>query len=539
MELLLQSQFPQFRLFSPDEFIGFLRNRGVRLSRADLEFYDKKGIIRPALRLNRPIVNQNGQKYASMYFEGTNSWKELYKDNLIEFSIDGDFKPWKNFLDESDEKTWQYYHSFQFVPIRRLIMGSGYHFSSASFENNTDYQKLFEQLKKDNIERLKVTQESSAKYVSKIGLLMLLEEPYAPYVKGYHAPSFDNKNSLKEWHEWKKNYFKPKQILESTGLSVDDVKHWYEWLTTEGYFLDPLADWSSLLTLIRRGKKRKLKDDALLAQDYYDLAKIVAFFIKDLTGEVMTDPDEWGQGNEGWKSRFYGSPFDPSTGQTQTRVLDDYLKQRPIKLALVYEGETEDVVIKKILSALYIDKPENIGLVLHPAKGSGNITTQNLDGLITLAEKTNVSVFVIVDKDAELKLKKHIERGTIKPGMYHVWKNDFEYDNFGVSFVVNKINQKLSSLSLGNISEDIIKERMATNNISLMKAVHDILFLQTKKPLDTIISKPDLALQLIEERTKSITAEYNSNKWKPQLPIEHVLSKILSSIPRYVDSSRD
>ena len=36
----------------------------------------------------------------------------------------------------------------------------------------------------------------------------------------------------------------------------------------------------------------KLEGNALIAQEYYELCRMLSFFIYDLTGEKMLDPDD-------------------------------------------------------------------------------------------------------------------------------------------------------------------------------------------------------------------------------------------------------
>ena len=61
MEILLNSEFLQFRLLSSDEFLTFLNSRGIGFSLGELEYYDKKDIVKPALKLHKPKINDHHQ----------------------------------------------------------------------------------------------------------------------------------------------------------------------------------------------------------------------------------------------------------------------------------------------------------------------------------------------------------------------------------------------------------------------------------------------------------------------------------------------
>ncbi len=52
--------------------------------------------------------------------------------------------------------------------------------------------------------------------------------------------------------------------------------------------------------------------------------------------------------------------------------MDNYLIERSLRVALIYEGETEDTVIKMIFDALNVDEKRD-GIFLWNASGQGNI----------------------------------------------------------------------------------------------------------------------------------------------------------------------
>ena len=72
---------------------------------------------------------------------------------------------------------------------------------------------------------------------------------------------------------------------------------------------------------------------ALQEQEYYKLARMVAFYIYDLTKEKMLDPDDYLDGVEGkWKTDIYGKPFNYQSKETRIRILDNYLINRHLIL---------------------------------------------------------------------------------------------------------------------------------------------------------------------------------------------------------------
>jgi hypothetical protein len=49
--MLLESRFLQFKVFSVDGFVKFLSDRGMMITLEELEYYDKKNVLSPLLRL--------------------------------------------------------------------------------------------------------------------------------------------------------------------------------------------------------------------------------------------------------------------------------------------------------------------------------------------------------------------------------------------------------------------------------------------------------------------------------------------------------
>lgn len=154
---------------------------------------------------------------------------------------------------------------------------------------------------------------------------------------------------------------------------------------------------------------------------------MLSFFIYDLTGEKMLDPDDTLDGRHGaWKTRIYGSPFDYNTTQTQKMILRRFLLNGPKLMAIVFEGFTEEFVIKGIFESLRIDLDSN-DYVLYNAKGQGNLNQNNLDGLITMAKGNAVEVFVILDNEANAgeAIAEHVRNGSVKADMFHKWEPRF------------------------------------------------------------------------------------------------------------------
>jgi hypothetical protein len=262
---------------------------------------------------------------------------------------------------------------------------------------------------------------------------------------------------------------------------------------------------------------------------------MVALFLYDLTKERMPDPDDQMDGSGGtWKPQVYGEPFDYKNKQSQKRILDNYLVNRPYRIALIYEGDTEDFVIRSIFDALYVDHNKD-GIFLHNAQGQGNIQ-HYMNSFAPLAKADEIEIILILDRD--MKWQEIVEdfkrQRFIKDNMYHIWQKDFESDNFELGQVLDVVNTILKEKNQKVIRKEDVIQKMSNPTVGLMKAVSDVVWNVNQYMFGDLVSKVDLAKKLIESRLAEIRRERDNEGWKPILPTEHLLYKIFDIIPRVI-----
>lgn len=531
--MLLDSRFPQSHLMTVDEFLRYLRELDVELNKEELEFYDKQGIIRPAARFMEP-VDEHG--FVAGIFFGPMIREMKSNRERVQLPKDGDFQPWENYEKAKDERVVLYYHPFQFILAHWLTNHHDIVLGPIFMEKVNEIDKEgFDLWKERASEMLAISQKSAVDvWIPVVGLLMLLEEAYSVYATGRLSYDPLDPDYLEKWKLWRTQKDLANQILEKSGITIEKAREAYDHVADLGHMHDPLADWYPLLELIKRSKKQKLKGAARRAQEYYELARMVKYFIKDLTGEDMLDPDDkWDSNHQNWKPRRYGNRFDYHDPKTQQLIRDDYFVDRPSLISIVFEGDTEEVVIEKIFE-LFMRDYEKAGYHLYNAEGSGNMGTKNLDGLIKLAKSNQMEVYLIIDNDANSKstLQQHRKLGNIKDDMFKIWDKDFEYDNFGPDLMISKVNEVLNTRGYNLISNEDVERRMATNRDVLMNAIANIVGKNNSgKKLDDILSKKALAEDLISQRLIEIREEYSKNQWKPKLPIEKVIHSIFQMFP--------
>jgi hypothetical protein len=142
--------------------------------------------------------------------------------------------------------------------------------------------------------------------------------------------------------------------------------------------------------------------------------------------------------------------------------------------------------------------------------------------------------FEIVDgeKTSKEMLVGHVRKGFIKERMFHAWEKDYEYDNFGTTKVVEKVNIFLRERShKQGITVEEVELRMQNNNSVLMNAVSAITNSKFGMKLNEIVGKPKLTEELMQDRIAKIREERDKGEWMPEPEIEKVMKKIFDIIP--------
>jgi hypothetical protein len=142
MQILFGSNFPQFRLLSAIDFQRYLTQHGIKFSLKELEYYDKKEIIRPALRLR---LYPDSRKEQRIIMKDTYTMKSYYNQNLIELPHAGDFQPWSTYGYGDKELTTElFYHPYQFVLVNQLGLGNNIKLTPLDVDEIQDFQQFVE-----------------------------------------------------------------------------------------------------------------------------------------------------------------------------------------------------------------------------------------------------------------------------------------------------------------------------------------------------------------------------------------------------------
>lgn len=117
IKLLLHSQFPASSLLNPDNFLKYLAQRGILVSIKNLEYFDKKGVLRPVLRVIIPkfeekeVYTRNSYSNADIY-----ALQYYYFNGLIELPDNYDYRPSYEY-EEDVQGRCLYYHPYQIIQM--------------------------------------------------------------------------------------------------------------------------------------------------------------------------------------------------------------------------------------------------------------------------------------------------------------------------------------------------------------------------------------------------------------------------------------
>ena len=526
MEILLRSRFPQFSLLSAKEFLANLKRRGIHRTLRDLEFYDKIQVVKPVLRVHGTCDStfKRCPKTLTM-----SSLKYYLDKQLVDLPSNGDYKPWKEWIDVNGDPLYMYYHRAQIVGFESITNDVRLNLDPQGFLEIFEPGEYVSGIKKHYSKTLQSCEKRvKDHWLPRIGFLMLLEESYSPDATHTYFGDRNPETTIQKWQEWKSSEFSTKSVIENSALNAEDIFALYCLLAGINRD-DPLRHWYPLLSIMKKSRKRQLAGKALVSQDYYDFATMVRYFIEDEYDQNVSPPDDLGDRH--WHERLFGTPFDYDSSKTQRAILDYYMFYPPKKVAILYEGTTEDYVIKRILEALQIYIPKS-GLTLHSAGGADNLQS-NFDSFFELAKQENIDGFVIVDQDRKAVVDALVRKCSVKKDMTVVWNNDFEFDNFGVEKVVKVVNDILKDKSQKTITISEINSKLDKNSM-LMNAVSNEVRKQTGDKLDSFISKTKIAERIFEPRASEIDNEYQTNGWVPNLPIEKKLQELFSKYPSYL-----
>lgn len=384
--ILLKKAFPQRGLLDRMRFENLASERGLSVHSADLETWDRLGILHPIIKVRCPFTYhlitgrqpdgkvqydpqpleqepQAGDDVIKVYDtwsfgpEELRKWQEREKELVICPSAET-FHPWSELMEKDIETPGPvyetvglFYHPYQvfrLCEVRRLCHTT---FPWPAFTVDHEIWQQSEDRQRKSLEHaLEHLQKTEVDFLHRLALLLLVEDRYLPRVRdrvtfyGFHP------DGINDWYQWAET-FRPDMTLQESGLTVEEVLQIRRDFALQGKLIDPNYAWYCLIRHITYDQRLRLKKEALLAWDYYEVAEMLGRFLEDLTGERQPHVDDlvsWPGGE--WKKNVYGvapEEFDYNKGNALPGILRHFGLDPRIKVLFIVEGESEVAFIER------------------------------------------------------------------------------------------------------------------------------------------------------------------------------------------------
>ena len=527
VRIKLHHRFTQDTFLESNKFIKFLDKHGIRISKVELERFEKEGWLQPALRI---VLTRELQKQT--LYTGIQGIKKFYKDGMIEFPQKKNYEPWKNFASDHKKREWHdrklmYYHQFQIMQILHIMQTKRCSFTYYDSDNEQDMQNKLQFMRKIKMCcDEKAFKRNTELLANRIGVLMMLEEPY-------RANSFGKLSShgfdVDSWFEWTQKTFSPQKLIQHLGLSIADVRKLHYQIASSGYCMDPLDHWFDLTRIMMPSVLEKLKGKARTAQLYYGIARMLSALYYDLTKEILPEPDTIFDGRQGrWKEKIYSDPFDYATRKTQRGIIRFFVRDTTTRIFLLVEGTTEEKIIEKIFDRLDVSMQDD-GINVINCNGISNIDEKRLNQIIKTANQDHAHMYVLADNEKNSVQKVRQIKTKINTNFNsHIWKKSFEEDNFGRRKVINWFNSYLSKHNKNLTCQEIATQQ--NNGAALVKAIEKSYGVKYQDGIYHAIRKKkmDVSLELIEPKLRKISPRMRMGN---PSKIEKVLDEVFRMIP--------
>ncbi len=457
-----------------DSFIKYCIERGVETSRKQLERLEELGLFFPVARVRHPLIKrkikyiEDRTKYYDLGpLEEGEEWtgdvreepagfvftKEYAKTWLEEGLLwepgSRPFEAWDNSRDENARRRVEsFYSMFQCYPLRSLIRGLTVkiHADCWTLYGEEEMDRFKERTTKWAEDTVSICRETGVRGTRVAELCQAISNRYFPSTQTDRRTvnlSYSGRYDDWDWHEFSRHW-DARKVLDDLGSRPEEIKRLQEETALNAKHVDPLEKWYALVSFVSVKQKKKLKDDALLAQALYSMEHMLRLFYEDLTGERLPAPDE--------SLRFTADrPYGEGVGQDELELLelltnDYHLNPRP-RLLLVVEGIGEEEQFPRLVEGLFGVRLPQAGIEVLNIGGIGNFTGDKkrdkrgaLERLIDDYHARQTFVFVVLDNEDRAEQVKerlvnrrsiHYPKRTVTKDEYvHLWEKSVEFDNF-------------------------------------------------------------------------------------------------------------
>ncbi len=555
LERLIEDElFIQCPLITSGDFIKFCKARDLRVNEKDLELYEKLEIFYPIARVEFPKykekiehikdtnsyrtlgVLQDDEKwdgdiredYAHFWW-GKDIAEEFHKEGLLWSPRNRPFMTWDNFHDEEKHrKIESYYSIFQIYPLYTIIHISTMNISLLwwSTYNGKTIDKLVSQIKDNAASAVQFFKNKDNISEEIASVCQIISNRYYPktqtdkrtititYPSHYH--NWDWGKYCRKWDA--------KVELSRTGIDEEGIKKYQEIMSMRARSCDPIEDWYDLVQFVSLEKKKRLKREALLAQTFYCMEKMLRVFYKGITDDELSEDF---RSDSKWKERVYGKGI-PDTNMAFLEYLTNqfHLNPRP-KLILIVEGRSEYEQIPRLAKEIG-HSFDTLGIRIELLEGIGNFTSGKIERFIDHYHNLQTVVYLMLDNENNARhyRSKILKRKTRYPeanrfitteDYIFLWDSCFEFDNFSDTEIADALSSFIHKCSF------------TAHNIAECRTA----FGKQRDPISSLIelkigislNKPLLAKQLVDNLVMNLDKEFIAGK-----PERKVIIKIMQII---------
>lgn len=343
--------------------------------------------------------------------------------------------------------------------------------------------------------------------------LLVIQSVYTPY--GHSSTKTINYHDT-NWHEMRYN-FDPKKELNELGISIREIGALYSLFSKKSRdILGYRFDWIQLWKSIDWNKKDELEGSIRLGIEYLSWALMLKRFLEDYCDRKILDideisnisredilnfnPDEMDQYGVLLRASRNKMYFDHKIEEDNYYnkykrlfyLANDFGIDYHSRLIIFVEGKTELELLPQFFEWMG-SKPENLGIDIINIGGISNffgpkfkvknsenkyntIILNNFLNLInyTLNKWQTLPFFVgddennikkLLDEGICFKFKHEAEKRRLPKKWYHIWKKDFELDNFTNEELAKAINEVLDTLIEAKDVDEIRVDKKGINSL--------------------------------------------------------------------------
>lgn len=559
---------PQARLLSYRAFLKCCEERKVAVDLSQLERLAREGLVQPLFHVRRArtlakrvrVLTEAGVEVETFETLGPDedprsatdtifaainedmeSFRGLRERGLVIFPGEVPFRPWKEFREGFEEVEIPYYHPLQILMVREAASIGRFSFQDSLLEVNADEVRG----------RIEIAREMLAKFRQRVAavvkererlirLLLKVEDAFLPrlHLRFVGKVGVEIQQSESEWWEWQRS-LDWSEIIKSDGWTTEEIREAYMQWSASAAYLDPMENWYLLARNIRYERRMKLKGDALLAQNLYDVAMMLKWLYENATGSKLPEPDEVLDLTGGkWKTEWYGARDVFEDRKARLKLLTEYGLNPVYSVHLILEGLTEREFTRIVAPALGLDF-ESLDVHIDDLGGVDKVDPGRIEEMLRHVVDEGGVAYVILDNDQ--RVTEHIEdlkktsgpngRPLLRGEFVTIWKGEFEDDNFTLEEIAAAFNRLAASLG-GKLRvshtelEKIIAEKEAAGaKPRVTKVLKEIVSQRGDFAFDG--NRKEFARYLAEiVVTRMEEARSRSLRYEPSTPMEKELQKV-------------